>query len=360
LKQIRETRRRFSHTVQFAVRSGDWRREVFVKIPTESAQHQFIASRDAESMADRPRLVPVISVAEEVRWEHTSLSRMGKHFATTGHPSIGCPRILDLINQRAIVTEGIAAPTVSVQLINRRVSDAYKVDVLQKTGRWLRTFHHMPPHSSAMRRLVSRDELSKSACRFISYLRHRTSQSASLKRIGQSLDRQLQEVVPKSLEPVCGHGDFGPHNLLIDGERLIGLDTLANWQTSRFEDIAYFLLLIETTQPLFRPRFRLGGMSMSLARQSFLEGYFHGEPIPKSTLAWFEALVALDKWASVVHSTRRSTGVRRVVKRMRMTMQQTWLHNRIEQACEQFTSRDSMSEFAFDPSTSGNRDASQT
>jgi Ser/Thr protein kinase RdoA (MazF antagonist) len=331
LQVVHHHQRRFSHALSFRLASKGQDHRLFVKIPVEAqAQKQASIGRSPREF-DRPRLIPIQSVNEEVQWEYTALMRMKAHFDKFNGHLHGSPKPIDLIDGKAIVVECITEPTLSQQLQSRSTSRALNT-TLRNVGAWLCAFHQMPAAPESQSRLLTRHSLSKLMDQCVLYLQQQSEPFSYLRSLQNTLRATLPMAVPEQLEPVCGHGDFGPHNVFIhhDG-RVTGFDTLANWQTSRFEDLAYFLLLLEMSPPWFCPR-RLP----ESYRIDFLRGYFGDAPIPHQLLAWFEVLVTLEKWVSLTHSSQTATGAKRQVKRLRLALQRRWLKSRIQQLLNPF------------------------
>lgn len=352
LELIRSRCRRFSHTYLYSIDGADDARQLFVKVPIEAAAQR--RANDDQSPHDRPRLIPVLSVEEEVSLEYTGLTRMREYFSTRSDPRLDTPRVLDLL-QHAIVVEGIPFPTLLQTLARHRgpiANDRLEPfrQAFFNTGVWLRTFHEIPAGPEAPKRLVRRDEIADAVSRYTHYLSCQTGACRDLDRISASLNRQLHEELPGDLPLVSGHGDFGLHNVFVaDNQRVIGFDTLAHWQTSPYEDISYFLLLLETIPPLFPSRtWTMSASTVSVAREAFLAGYFGERNVPERILMVFDVLVSLDKWASAVHSCRNASGLRGGMKRCRLTLQQRWLRSRIEEALRRFV---------LDPTLSRSSDA---
>ena len=336
----RGIRNRFSIGYQFELRGGDARHEVFVKAPVESSAQQALeAGEEATTHGDRPRLVPLLPVDVEARLEANAMRVMRAHFDAHGPLCTGTMEVLDLVDEGLIVTKVIRQPTLAEQL--RRAHwrrSRPKGDQLllsfQRAGEWLRCFHDMPPPERHQNRLTSRDELIQVHLRFTEYLRSTRIDATPLDDLHANFVRHVQRVLPDSFSTVTGHADFGTHNIFAGdmsaGDQIVGFDTLAYWRTSPLEDIAYFLLLVETIPPMFIDRqLAVGRALLAEVRSAFLAGYFQGRDIPTEALQVYEMLVATEKWVSVAHSCTRATGVRRTAKSLRLRIQQRALRRRI-------------------------------
>ena len=331
-------RRRFSQAYHYCVRAGDQHRKLFVKAPVEVAAQTQHTSGNTDVSQDRPRLVPVLPVLDEIRLEHAGLARAASHFIKVGDLRLGAPRVFDLLQNRMIVIESIDCLTLE-QLtrrarwwISRKRCDELE-EVFQNVGLWLRTFHQLPVGEEARSRLTCRDEILDLISQYIAYLTQQLGSSRKIDHVGKKLQHHFRVESPRELPVASGHGDFGLHNLFVTQEQhVIGFDTLAYWRTSPYEDIAYFLLLLETLPPSFMPRSWVHpARILKVARNAFLKGYFTNQPIPHRTIYAFEALVMMDKWASVVHSCHLASGARGAGKRGRLVLQQHWMRSRMKQ-----------------------------
>ena len=380
------TRRRFSHNYFFTLLADGQRHDVFVKVPVASAAQECLSSNgepeghtapedravaglpteppcpteglqwglgiDSESLRippapqDRPRLVPLLPISREVELEHAALIAMGKHFAQISDPQLQAPRVLGATDAGAIVIQSVRLPTLA-DVIRRsnpwRVppADNELFSAFHLAGRWLNVFHGMPQLDHAQPRLDSRDQLVQQFEEFSAYLVRTGGPQGLLDKYQAQFTDVVEAVLPIDLPLVTGHGDFGLHNIFfgrISGGQTaaIGFDTLACWQTSAYEDLAYFLLLLETLPPLFVRRSVACREATVLAcRREFLRGYFGSDAVPLDALRLYEILVAMDKWVSAVHSARRATGLRGVVKKCRLALQHRALHGRIEKLFSQ-------------------------
>jgi Ser/Thr protein kinase RdoA (MazF antagonist) len=118
-------------------------------------------------------------------------------------------------------------------------------------------------------------------------------------RIAEAALRILPEALP--VGPI--HSDFAPRNALVDGDgRVAIIDMLEQWYGCVWEDIAQFLVALETC----KPQSLSGGLIISADRirqlkQAFVNGYFDGETVPWSILALYQAQMVFTKWAAMLH-----------------------------------------------------------
>jgi hypothetical protein len=125
---------------------------------------------------------------------------------------------------------------------------------------------------------------------------------------------EAQKTLPHSLPLVLGHGDFSPRNILIGPEaRVTVFDTFANWRTSMYEDIGYFLNDIKMSYlQVVSQGLAFSARQLAAYEQAFLEGYFDQDPVPYPAIRLYEALALLDKWSSMItrlYERQNSNGI---------------------------------------------------
>lgn len=328
--------RRYSRGYEFDLTGGAVRHGIFVKVPIATAAQQMLAQDTPATVADRPRLVPMLPIDQEAKYELDGLAAMGEHFATIDDRRIGAPRLLDTLPDGAIVVEAIRLPTLSQRMREVRrwklqPGRTNLCEAFENTGRWLHAFHHMPSPTNAAERISTRDALLELFGEFGDYLGRTGVNGRFLHKLNAEVVRRAEQCLPATFELVLGHADFGLHNVFASAAgRAIGFDTLAFWRTSPLEDIAYFLTLLEYPPPLFLPRaIACRPRWIAELREAFLRGYFGEEQIPRAELQLYEILIAMEKWTSAVHGTRRAHGVAAWAKRGRLVVQQRMLRGRL-------------------------------
>lgn len=331
--------RRYSHTFEFALRSGRTEHRVFVKAPRAAGPQ---CSAAANAPPDRPRLFPVVDVRREAQLEFAALQALTSHLQAIGDARLGAVRVLDLLDGESLVVEALRLPTldrVIGQAARWRSSQAAGsvAPLFHSAGAWLKGLHTLPLAHAGEPLWETRAEVVACGGAFVEFLWRATGETALLRQLSRSIHRAADERLPRELPLAVAHGDFGLHNLFVTPVGgVIGFDTLAHRQMPPQIDIAYFLLLLETMPPLFASRaWTTRPRALAALRQEFLQGYCGDDAAPPASLPLFELLVALDKWASVVHSAGRARGVAGAVKRARLAWQQRWLTARLRRQLAQ-------------------------
>jgi aminoglycoside phosphotransferase (APT) family kinase protein len=105
--------------------------------------------------------------------------------------------------------------------------------------------------------------------------------------------------LPEPLPTVVSHGDFAPRNILVDDAgRLAVIDLLARWQAPPYEDLAGFLVSLETSRVNTATRGLVFGRAVERLEPAFLAGYFGSAPVPRRAIRLYELLLVLDKWSA--------------------------------------------------------------
>jgi aminoglycoside phosphotransferase (APT) family kinase protein len=124
-------------------------------------------------------------------------------------------------------------------------------------------------------------------------------------------------LLPDPLPTVITHGDFAPRNILVDpAGRMAVIDLLARWQAPPFEDLAGFLVALQTSRANAATRGLVFGRTIERLEPAFLGGYYGSEPVPRDAIRVFELLLLLDKWSARSIRNRTLGGVRRVRERL--------------------------------------------
>lgn len=165
--------------------------------------------------------------------------------------------------------------------------------LLERAGGWLRQFHHAGPMARSWldteyRLAQLEDNLApRGVAEDRIYLRAISRARATAAEAGAA-----------PLDSSWIHGDFKTDNLMVAGERTIGLDINARHRNTVFHDIAPFLNHLDLK--LLHPRaWRFAGRRDRLV-QTFLDGYgLPGDGATRRALSWARLVSMLAVWQSV-------------------------------------------------------------
>ena len=157
-------------------------------------------------------------------------------------------------------------------------------------GQWLRILHDTPTSRQVVRQ-GTRQEVAD-AFRSSGRTSRRRRMRADLETVieaGVEAARRL----PDPLPTVITHGDFAPRNILVDGSgRLAVIDLLARWQAPPFEDLAGFLVALQTSRANAATRGLVFGRTIAKLEPAFLAGYYGSEPVPRHAIRVYELLLS--------------------------------------------------------------------
>jgi aminoglycoside phosphotransferase (APT) family kinase protein len=273
---------------------------------------------DQADPSDRPRLVPMTESSERRRLELEALRTVEARLAEVGDPAFGAVRALGILPEStALVMEAFDGEPLHRFLVRRpfRSHSALRPSVLARAaGQWLRILHDTPTSGQVVRQ-GTRQEVADAFQEFGTYLAAETDASdlETVIEAGVAAARRL----PDPLPTVVTHGDFAPRNILVDGSgRLAVIDLLARWQAPRFEDLAGFLVALQTSRANAATRGLVFGRTIARLEPSFLAGYYGSEPVPRNAIRVYELLLVLDKWAARANRNRTLRGIGRIRERL--------------------------------------------
>lgn len=138
-----------------------------------------------------------------------------------------------------------------------------------------------------------------------------------LGRWGGTLNRRMVETAEDLEHPHSAllHGDFWPGNIIVGNGRLAVIDPIAWAHGPVWLDLAYFILLLRTTDEQVRAQ-GLGWPAEVLteAEREFLKGYFADVPFDHRALWLFKVFALLAKWARSAQVRDQTPGLRRLGK----------------------------------------------
>jgi aminoglycoside phosphotransferase (APT) family kinase protein len=257
---------------------------------------------------DRPRLVPMTDPADRLELEFEALRTLEARLAATPDPSLTAVRPLGILpRSAALVMEAFEGQPLHRLLVRgsfRRAAELRPATLARRAGRWLRVLHDTPTENRPVRQ-GARADLVEAFTALGSYLAEQGA-ATDLDAVIAAGIRATSEL-PDPLPTVVSHGDFAPRNILVDNEgRVAVIDLLARWQSPPFEDLAGFLVALQTSRANAATRGLLFGRAVARLEPAFLAGYYGSDPVPRTAIRVYELLLLLDKW-----SARASRGVAR-------------------------------------------------
>jgi aminoglycoside phosphotransferase (APT) family kinase protein len=272
----------------------------------------------ATDPADRPRLVPPTDAADRRQLEFEALQTIDVRLAEVGDHRFGAVRPLGVLpGSTALVMEEFDGRPLHRFLIRPLLRKTAKLEpssLANAAGRWLRILHDTPASAQEVRQGTTQ-EVRDAFAAFGSYLAEERG-SGHLDPVIQAGIEAAQRL-PDPLPTVVTHGDFAPRNILVaPSGQLAVIDLLARWQAPPYEDLAGFLVALETSRANAATRGLLFGRAVERLEPAFLTGYFGSEPVPRNAIRVYELLLVLDKWSARVSRNRTLAGIGRLRERL--------------------------------------------
>ena len=272
----------------------------------------------ASTPDDRPRLMPLTDAPDRRQLEFAALRMVQSRLAEVGDPRFVAVEPLGILSRSpALVMEMFEGEPLHKFLIPspfRSRAILKPLAASRAAGRWLRILHDTQPTTQAVRQ-GTRQEIVDAFTAFGSYLRP-VEGVPNLDTVIEAGIAAAQRL-PDRLQTVMTHGDFAPRNILVDGSgRLAVIDLLGRWQAPPYEDVAGFLVSLQTSRANAATRGLLFGRTIERLEPAFLAGYYGSEPVPRDAIRVYELLLLLDKWAARAIRNRMQGPVRRVRERL--------------------------------------------
>lgn len=226
------------------------------------------------------KLAPAAEVNEAVA-EYTNLRRVGPALAATPH--LTAPVALDMFADiNAVVTRYLPHERFSSWFLarNSRLASAADVDRLKslvaRAGELLAIIHRETAEPAIA---VADSQLTTRTWRYLELAFEVGLDHDVCDAVGKLLADLPPSLAGLEVPVGLAHGDYGPQNLGVIEEagetRLAVFDLSRAHSAAVYNDIAYFLVTLETLNPF--PRHPLFSRSRAMAlREDFLRGYFGG------------------------------------------------------------------------------------
>lgn len=235
------------------------------------------------------KIFPEAEIQYHAQAQYQAMVSMWPRFAQ--HETLRIPRPLDYFPEGpAIVMEVVAGESLQ-QRLTRRACWGHRTRSAERdcehAGQWLKFYHGPAPLEEACLDVDTKVKSFREAVGSLGEAgvgrRHGTKWVADLQADGDHLR-------PRRLPMSRVHGDFTIDNLLLDGDRVAGLDVWAVDTNAIYHDLATFLnslLLLRVTRPL-------SWRFLSRLRSAFLRGYFGSEPCDEPALAFLQRIGLVD------------------------------------------------------------------
>ena len=251
--QILNTNRNIARTLFHVRLELDSReREIFVKV------------------FDDPRktLEKRIALAEVENRFHQDAER---RFSTVR--CLGVPPLLGpFLGQPVVVVEKVKGILLSDLLGHAVWKSAFNADdskvgsALERVGEWLRVFHD---EQNSVLRPVTPEAVLEMVLREFDRLPAPPYDARLRSKVEKFCSRSLEQTTVRELPVVPQHGDFLPHNIIVDGDKVFGLDFNATRLDAGVEDLSNFVAYLE----LFRKLPICSRRAVERWQASFLGGY---------------------------------------------------------------------------------------
>ena len=296
------------------------------------------APQNAEAVSNvantgRPWLFPKPAWETKAELEYCTLTHIHQYFTALADPRMTAIRILDCLPElRAVVMEKVPATSLDTHLLGvNRLRPFVPVGgsqaAFRHAGAWLRRFHALPPLEHTQARHTSRDEFIGTVAEFTSYLSQKQGNAPYFKRICETTNKLAYRCLPERLPLGLSHTDFAPRNVLVGrDDRVAVCDTLGRWRAPIYEDIAHFLVALETAEPqMISQGWLYNRRALDECGRQFLGGYFPDTEVPEDAIRVFQIQQLLYKWVIGLHSRRQAKGWRQVAKGCRQVLRTRFL-----------------------------------
>ena len=304
VRLLEEQYRSFSSLYRFEVSSGRANYKIYAKgIPLAE-----ISKPDESTKELRPRIAPPGTNYRERLWlEYTALKAVSDYLEKLDDPALGGMRILDFIQSpQTILMEEHTDP--SLRLLMSRTNRMNHVrgrstELLKaffNAGAWLKAYSTISNTENVTTRNSHRDEFKQSVVDFTEYLGRVSGNAPFFNRVEQTVTAAAKEFMPEDLALGLGHGDYALRNILVGtNNRITAFDTCAKWRVPIYEDIAYFLVQLETNKlQVVTQGYAIHTRTMAAYQREFLAGYFGRAHIPIEIVQLFHIQLLLDSWSS--------------------------------------------------------------
>ena len=333
LEIVREIRREASRVWCVDATCGSRTLQLVVKKRTASARQP-----SAVTQLTRYRVASVPPRAERLRREGQALREIEAFACGADDPRIGGVHLYDVLPEQDLLVMERAKGEELGRLLLRasrrgaRCAPETLLTACRNAGVWLRKFHEVMPQDETLPVASDRVEFSRIADRKIAELKRWLPDESWWKGLRESIEEGLDRAPEAFQAQATSHGDFWMGNVLCGpDQRIVVIDTFGAGRGPIYIDLAYFLIHLRATPPQIYSR---GWWCREdLLRESeaaFLAGYDATRPPGGRSLALFQILVLLYKWASSIQNLEETRGLRLTYERARLAWRGRYFRQLIE------------------------------
>jgi Ser/Thr protein kinase RdoA (MazF antagonist) len=232
----------------------------------------------------------------------------------------GVPRAMKLDADNGLVAlEWFNGKSMSDYLTDLRFPAANLQQIFVRAGTWLRHFHAGSELSDSV--FDARKQLAQFDARFATSA---LGLDRTFARAHQLLKEKAASLENQIFRGARLHGDFKADNLMVVGDRMIGMDIQMRNHDSTLWDILPFLnrfgLLIYSPSGMHLKR------SRKTFERAFLKGYFERDcSVSESrAIAWLRLMILLRQWDQR-HSTLANKAIKRIANDWVYRQEAKWL-----------------------------------
>jgi thiamine kinase-like enzyme len=259
-------------------------------------------------VVQRARLVPPLTdYGKRLQLEYTALAAIHDHFEQLGNPCFGTIRILDFLeDSQTILMEENRDPNLLSRFAKaNRLRYPFRDtpdlrEAFFNSGAWLKEYSTLPNTGNVTPRNTSREDYINSIVNFTGFLEKIVGNTSLFRQVADTAVNAASRVLPEKLPLALGHGDYAMRNILVGvNNRITIIDTNSKWQVPIYEDIAYFLIRLETNKlQVFTQGMAISPENQAGYQREFLSGYFGQSPVPERIIELFRIQSLLDNWSS--------------------------------------------------------------
>jgi len=271
------------------------KKRLVVKIPREFGRRDI-----SNATSDR-------SLRRAGKREYEALCQLFDYVKGLKDDTLGAVRPMGYVDRiNGIITEEVSGTTIdrevnrtSIRLVANGSQRRCLLESTGRSGKWLRSLHHMPWKGKVEPFDIEQDLL------VVSNILHKLGRynikKSFLADIGDFVSRQFNRICSMVSEGdvVLLHRDFQARNIVVadDNERVVPFDTSLGKYGVRYRDISKFICSLRITKARFLFHRTLFDHAMIREyAKAFLFGYFGEEVVSRPMLNWYLLWAILQKW----------------------------------------------------------------